>query len=316
MNGELMDSPAYWNNIVYFSPDGAPMQSFQLSNGLLSPLAQSAKTLIGASSPAVSANGNTNGILWVISGTLNAYDAVTLQSLYASTSNVPKRAHFATPTVANGRVYIATQNSLEAYGLLNVLSIANGNNQTAQVLNALTTPLQVRASNPYTGQPEVGYTVTFSDGNKGGTFNPPSAVTDSNGLVSTVYTFPKVAGPYNLTASSPNFSSVTATAMASPGAVTRLIAISGSRQSGSGGTVLPSPLVMQAQDAYKNPVPGVTITFKPVTQGSTNPVSVVTDAKGKAQTFFELPSGAGNFSVTASTPSVKGVTFPETSTGQ
>src|ERR1035438_9774290 len=202
-NGELMCSPAYWNGTVYFLPDGSPLQAFQVSNGIWSPSAQTAKNLGGASSPAISANGNTNGIVWEISGTLNAYDAGSLKQLYASPTNLPKRAHFATPTIANGRVYMATQTTLEAYGLLNVLSVASGNNQTGPVMSQLPQPIQVVATSPYTGQPQAGFTVTFSDGNKGGSFNPPTAVTDSNGAASTFYTFPKGSGTYTLTASGP-----------------------------------------------------------------------------------------------------------------
>src|ERR1039458_6029242 len=213
-NGELMCSPAYWNGTIYFIPDGSPMQAFQVSNGIWSPSAQTAKRMLGASSPAISSNGNTNGIVWALNGTLDAFDALSLNSLYISTSKLPKLARFPTPTVANGKVYVATQNSLEAYGLLNVLSIAGGNNQTAPVMQQLSQPLKIVATNPYSGQPQADYTVTFSDGNKGGTFNPPTAITDSNGAVSTVYTFPKVAGTYTLTASSPNFASITATEVA------------------------------------------------------------------------------------------------------
>ena len=33
--GEMMCSPAYWNDIAYFLPDAAPLQVFQISNGLL-----------------------------------------------------------------------------------------------------------------------------------------------------------------------------------------------------------------------------------------------------------------------------------------
>ena len=70
------------------------------------------------------------------------------------------------------------------------------------------------ATNPYTGQPQRRFYCHLQRWQKGGTFNPPTAVTDSNGAVSTVYTFPKTAGTYTLTASSPNFASATATEIA------------------------------------------------------------------------------------------------------
>ncbi len=311
-NGELMCSPAYWNGMIYFLPDGAPLQAFAVSNGLWTPSAQTAKRYNGASSPAVSANGNTNGIVWEISGTLNAFDAVSLKLLYTSPANLPKRAHFATPTVANGKVYVATQTSLEAYGLLNVLSVAGGNNQTAQVMQPLPQPLKIVATN-YTG-PQAGVTLTFSDGGKGGSFDPPTAVTDSGGTVSTVYTLPKVAGTYTLTVSAPNFASVTATETATAaGAAAKLVIISGTNQTGSEGAVLAQPLVVEVQDANKNPVSGVTVQFKPVTEGVVNPASAVTNVEGLAQTNFQLPAVQGTFTVSVSTTGAKNVSFSETS---
>jgi hypothetical protein len=50
-------------------------------------------------------------------------------------------------------------------------------------------------------------TVTFSDGVKGGTFSPSTAVTDSTGSVSTSYTLPTKAGSYTLTASASGYAS-------------------------------------------------------------------------------------------------------------
>ncbi len=313
VNGELMCSPAYWNGIVYFIPDGSPIQSFQVSNGHWSPLAQSPKKMLGASSPAISSNGNTNGILWALNGTLDAFDAVTLNSLYISTAKVPKLAHFATPTVINGRVYVATQNSLEAYGLLNVLTIASGSNQVAQVGQALPEPIQIVATNPYNGQQQAGVTVTFSDGGKGGSFNPPTAVTDSNGAASTIYTVPSTSGIFTLTVTAPNFANVTTTATASASAATRLILISGNRQTGPSGSVLPNPLVVEAKDAHNNPVVGITVQFKPGTQGVVNPATAVTNSKGLAQTSFQLGTIVGSFTVSASSSGAKGIAFSETS---
>ena len=313
VNGELMCSPAYWNGTIYFLPDGSPMQAFQVSNGIWTPSAQTAKPLNGASSPAISSNGNMNGIVWEVSGKLYAYDAVTLKQIYASPTNLPKRAHFATPTIANGKVYMATLNSLEAYGLLDVLSVVGGNNQTGPVMTALPQPIQVLAANAYNGQPQAGITLTFSDGNKGGTFNPPSAVTQSNGMASTIYTFPKAAGTYTITASSPSYGSVTATEVATAALAAKLMVISGTRRTGSDGTVLPKPLVVQARDAYNNLAPGITIQFKPSTQGVVNPTSAVTDSKGLAQTYFQLPLLRGTFTVAASSTGAKTVVFSETS---
>lgn len=311
-HGVLMASPTYWNGMVYFAPGGSPVQSFQMTNGLLNPLAQTAQRYVGAHSPSISANGNSNGILWLLSGNhLDAFDAVSLKLLYSSPTKLPTLAHFGTQTVANGRVYVATQTSLEAYGLFHILSIASGNNQSAPILSPIPAPLQIVAQDPYTGQPDVGVTITFSDGNKGGSFNPTSAVTDANGLVSTTYTFPKKAGTYTLTISAPNFGQITATEIATPGAATALVPYAGSRQTGVAGSVLPNPIQAEAVDAYQNPVPGVAVSFSATNGGILNPGSAVTDSKGLAKTVLQLPTTTGTITVTASSSGLKSVTFPE-----
>src|SRR6266852_2317813 len=177
-------SPAYWNNTVYFAPNASPYLAYPLSGGLLGTPLQTYATYSGSHSPSISANGNTNGIMWVIGGTqLFAFDAVSLQRLYGTNQapngrdTLPPVGHFVTQTVANGRVYVATQTSLEAYGLFHVATITRGTNQTATVATTLPAAIQVQAYNPYTGQADAGVTINFSDGGKGGSFNPASAAT-------------------------------------------------------------------------------------------------------------------------------------------
>jgi hypothetical protein len=319
MAGELLSSPAYWNGRVYYSPDAVPLQSFQVSNGLLVPSVNTTQRLTGAHSPSISANGNTNGILWVISGNqLWALDAVTLKLLYTSGQSgtrdkLPPIPHFVTQTVMNGRVYVGTQNSIEVYGLFHVLAVSGGNNQSAPVAGTLPLPIQVEASNPYSGQPDPGVTVTFSDGGKGGTFNPPSAVTNASGLAVTTYTLPTKSGTYTLTASAPSFGNVTATEKALPGAAVKIISYGGAKQTAAAGSVLPNFIVAQARDVYNNGVPGVTVSFSAKGNGVLNPPSVATDAAGLARTRFQLPTTAGAANVTASSAGLKNIVFLETS---
>lgn len=316
VGGELMSSPAYWNGMVYFAPGAAPLQSFRLSNGLLVPFAQTAKSLsAGAHSPSISSNGNTNGILWLISDQLQAYDAVSLAPLYTSQAipsrdRLPPLAHFASQVVANGKVYVATQTSLEAYGLMPYLSIAAGNNQTTPVLGTLSTPLQISA-NSSTGQPQSGITVNFSDGNNGGTFNPSSAVTNSSGIASTTYTFPEKSGIYSLTAAAANYTSVTATETAAPLGVVRLVSARGAKQTAAAGTVLPNPIVVQARDKYGNPVPGIAITFHATKSGVPTPTSALTNSSGSASATIQLPTTATTVSVSAGTAGLPKTLFPE-----
>ncbi len=315
--GEMFGSPAYWNNTVYFNPTASPLQTFKISNGLLVPSLNSTQKFTGSHSPSISANGNTNGILWMISGNqLNAIDAVSLKLLYTSGQSgtrdtLPAVPHFVTQTVANGRVYVGTKTTVETYGLFHILSVKGGGGQSATVATTLPAPIQVAATNPYTGQPDVGVTVSFSDGGKGGIFNPSSAVTDANGNVSTTYTLPTKSGMYTLTASATNFGPVTTTATALPGPAVKLVSYGGAKQTGTVGTVLPKPIVAQARDSHNNGVPGVTISFA-VSAGILTPTSAVTNAMGLASTSYQLPTKSGTYSVKASASGLTTISFPET----
>jgi hypothetical protein len=108
----------YWNNALYTSSTGAPIAALSFSKGklALTPFALSKKVDSGHS-PIISANGNSAGILWQITGaSLCAFDALTLDRLYYA--NLPPLPHFANVVVANGKAYVGTKNSLVAHGLL------------------------------------------------------------------------------------------------------------------------------------------------------------------------------------------------------
>jgi hypothetical protein len=332
-------APAYWNNTVYFAPDAAPLTAFPvLPSGLLgTPLTTG--TYVGSHSPSISANGNNpqTGVLWVISGpAMLAFNATTMQSLYSTSQapngrdKLPTVPHFVTQTVANGRVYVGTNGSLEAYGLYSLIAITGGANQTATVATQLPLPLQYQVTNPYTGQPVVGATMTFSDGctkagaTTCGSFNPSSATTGSNGNVSTTYTVPEKAGTYTLTAAltigTTASGSFATSATATPATGAKIAVFSGSKQTGAVGFNLANPLVAQVTDAYKNGVPGATVTFTSNKGGVFNPSSAVTGANGTASTTFQLPSTPGTVTVTAAFTTQSGstlkVTFTETAVAQ
>lgn len=323
----LFSSPAYWNNTVYFSPDDSPVLAYPLSNGSLGAPATTAASYTGSHSPSISANGNSNGILWDLTGgNLYAFNAMTLQMLYASNQvkardGLPTLGHFVTPTIANGRVYVGTESSLAAYGLFQVLNITGGVGQSATVGTPLTYPIQVQADDPYSGQPDVGVTVNFSDGctKSGsiscGTFNPPSAATDANGNASATYTVPEKAGTYTLTisgtSSSATFANATTTATATAGVATHMIVFSGSRQTGDEGTTLPNPLVAQAEDAYGNGVSGVAINFAANNGGIPSSPSVVSGTSGLASVTLQLPNTVCKVNVTASAAGLKNIVFSE-----
>ena len=145
LGGPIFGTPAYWaaNNTVYIAAAGDNLRALPLSSGMLSsPLCSppsfcstDAFPLFGAS-PVISWDGNnaTSGIVWAVDTSgyfavppqpaiLRAYKAADLTKLYASpgSSSDPLSAgaavKFAVPTVANGKVYIGTQNELSVFGL-------------------------------------------------------------------------------------------------------------------------------------------------------------------------------------------------------
>jgi Chitobiase/beta-hexosaminidase C-terminal domain/Legume lectin domain len=132
----LWSTPAYWNGMVYFWGSGDYLKQFSLSSGLLSqtPLVTGkVKSQFPGTSPVVSSNGTSNGILWGIRSDgysastpaiLYAYNATNIGTmLYASTQNAARDAagtavKMAVPVVVNGKVYVGAQGEVDVYGLL------------------------------------------------------------------------------------------------------------------------------------------------------------------------------------------------------
>jgi hypothetical protein len=132
--GCVFDTAAYWQGKVYFAGHNDALKAFQLKNGLLgtTPVSKSTATFgIFGAVPAISANGATNGIVWVLDtsalpngqAVLRAYNANNLSTeLYdsnqAGTADQPGGAvRFSVPTIANGKVYVGTHTQLSVYGL-------------------------------------------------------------------------------------------------------------------------------------------------------------------------------------------------------
>ena len=135
----LFGIPAYFNGTVYFSGGGDNLKAFPIANAALAatPSSQSPTKIGGLGSvPCISANGSTNGIVWITEsssgGILRAYDAANLANeLYDSGQNRARDAlgsyvKFYTPTIANGKVYAGTQNSVAVYGLLGSPAVTSG----------------------------------------------------------------------------------------------------------------------------------------------------------------------------------------------
>jgi uncharacterized protein (TIGR03437 family) len=127
--GGLFGNPAYFNKTVYFGGAGDNLKAFSLANAKLgtSPSSQTgAQFSYPGGVPSISANGTSNGIVWLLEALniLHAYDASNLgHELYNSNQNRSRDAlasyvKFSAPTIANGKVYVGTQNSVAVFGLL------------------------------------------------------------------------------------------------------------------------------------------------------------------------------------------------------
>jgi len=130
--GGIYSMPAYYNGRVYFGAVNGPIREFQFSNAKL-PLTATTMTPTSfgypGATPSISANGETNGILWAVDNTSNAvlraYSAGNLANeLYDSTQAAGGRDSFGpsnkymVPTIANGKVYVGTPNGVAVFGLL------------------------------------------------------------------------------------------------------------------------------------------------------------------------------------------------------
>jgi hypothetical protein len=153
--------PTYWNGLVYFEQSFSPVAAYSVSNGVLStsPVMQTNVSYSSNGPTSISANGESNGVLWMLTAdsgysTLRAYDVTNLSGeLYdsdqaGSRDSLDATAHFALPMIANGRVYVGTQTQLVAYGLLGTapsvtlspgtLTFANQNLNTTSAAQVLT----------------------------------------------------------------------------------------------------------------------------------------------------------------------------------
>jgi hypothetical protein len=145
----------YWSNPAFFkgpsasyvyysgqtneSGGGDYLEQYTLTNGALStaPIALSTNLYPAGSTPSVSANGTSNGIVWTIerrdilaaapgnhTGVLYAYDATDVSHmLYNSGQQQSRDAtgcgnKMQQPTIAKGKVYVGTQNELDVFGVL------------------------------------------------------------------------------------------------------------------------------------------------------------------------------------------------------
>jgi len=130
LGGGVFSMPAFFNNTVYYGAVGDALKAFPVTAARLAAAPSSQSTHhfgYPGTTPSVSANGTTNGIVWAIENSgavLYAFDATDLtKELYDSNQAANNRDHFSgnkfiTPMVVNGKVYVGTPTSVAVFGLL------------------------------------------------------------------------------------------------------------------------------------------------------------------------------------------------------
>jgi len=140
----IFGTPAFWQNNLYLGGTDDNLRSFAFDpvTGLFNVTATSftsASFDFPGSTPSVSSQGATSGVLWAIDSSrygvpsgdgagpavLHAYDAANLATeLWNSSQAANNRdvagaaVKFTVPTIANGKVYIGTRTEIDIYGLL------------------------------------------------------------------------------------------------------------------------------------------------------------------------------------------------------
>lgn len=134
--GNGLSTPLFWNNTLYEAGGSAELAAFTLDPATqqFNPVAQSYLDYPldpRGSTPSLSANGNSDAILWMITdfqqgkqAVLHAVDASNVANELYNSNMMPDRdtagvgLKFVVPTVADGLVFVGAQNEVDMYGLL------------------------------------------------------------------------------------------------------------------------------------------------------------------------------------------------------
>jgi PQQ enzyme repeat len=127
----VFSMPAYFNNTVYYAAVDDNVKALPITNAKLAtnaPVESMNQYGYPGMTPAISANGTANGIVWTVenasTAVLHAFDAGTLQELYNSSQAAGERDQFGagnkfiTPMVTAGKVFVGTPSGVAEFGLL------------------------------------------------------------------------------------------------------------------------------------------------------------------------------------------------------
>ena len=163
LGGPEFGMPAYFNNKIYYGAVSDLVRAFAFATAklLATPASQTSHTFpYPGATPSISANGTSNGIVWVTENTdpavLHAYDAEDLSHELYNSSQAPGGRDqfgtgnkFITPTIANGKVYVGTTNGVGVFGLLQSATELSASNLAfgAEVVSTTSTAQPVTLTN-------------------------------------------------------------------------------------------------------------------------------------------------------------------------
>ncbi|MHB0963260.1 MAG: IPT/TIG domain-containing protein, partial [Gemmatimonadaceae bacterium] len=190
-----------------------------------------------------------------------------------------------------------------------------GDAQTATVGTALGGAIRVRLRDRL-GSAVAGVSVAFSPAIGGGSMNPATTFTGSDGTASTIWTLGPGAGIHAMFAVAAGVKDTvyfTATATAGPAAA--LVASVGNNQTAGAGTAVVIAPAVRVNDALGNPVAGVVVTFTVSSGGGTaSGTTATSNAAGIAAVgSWVMGSLTGTNTLTASAPGLASVVFSATS---
>ncbi len=264
------------------------------------------------SAPSSGAGGTFTNSASIISGTTDSNGQ--LSEAFSANSQPGAFDVTATATGATSAKFSLTNTSAPVASP-NSISVSGGAGQSATVGSSFGASLVVTVLDA-SSLPVPGATVTFTapSGASGSftTGTTVSGLTDSNGQLTESFTANGFAGSYTVTAAVSGVSTPATFALSNTvGAVSSIVAASGTPQSGVVNGTFVSPLVATVVDNFGNPIPGVAVTFTAPVAGATgtfpgggNTITVNTDANGKVSEAVAANGLTGAFTVIATAAGV------------
>lgn len=196
------------------------------------------------------------------------------------------------------------------------ITVASGNNQTADVGAELGSPLVVRVVNAGNA-PLPGVTVDWTVLSGGGTLGSASSATNAQGQAQTTYTVGAAAGSNQVRAAVRGSAGLTTTLTASAvdNAPATVLKVSGDNQSATVSQALTNPLVVRVRNTGGQGLQGVAVQWSVVQGGGTlGATATVTNALGEASTTYTVGAATGTNEVRASVQTAPAINTSFTAT--